>query len=527
MITNKNTQPAQTEKIKITRDSGANVSLLKRLEKEGYVQIFDVMLENGREDKKVKNKIKPVGVWNHARWGECVWGGDGNEYENILQVVGKENIEDAMYLEAHLRSGNDYFVTEDKDDILSKKDKLLKQFGIKVVSPEELKKIVEKLFDKTQKTGIPAEWREVKLGEVLEKIIDNRGKTPATTDFGYELLEVNAVTDISKHPDYSKIRKFVSEDTYKTWFRAGHPQRGDILVPTVGTIGNVAILKESRGVIAQNIIALRINEENSNDYIYYFLKSPLGKNSVLSLDIGGVQPSVKVPHLLNLEFLLPPLPEQKAIAEVLSSLDDKIDLLHRQNKTLEDMAQALFRKWFVDEVDKRWKEVRLGDFFPVITGKKDANYSTDDGEYPFFTCAQNISYAPDYSFDGKAILLAGNGDFNVKRYEGKFEAYQRTYVLIPYEEKYFGFLYTLIKFYLDEITGGAQGSVIRFITKGMITNFIFLLPKMNFDDKLEQLNEIYSKVDFNQSQIRTLENLRDTLLPKLMSGEVRVVRVKF
>ena len=189
---------------------------------------------------------------------------------------------------------------------------------------------------------------------------------------------------------------------------------------------------------------------------------------------------------------------------------------------MEDMAQALFRKWFIDGADEEWKEVKLGDFFPVITGKKDANYSTDNGEYPFFTCAQGISQASDYSFDGKAILLAGNGDFNVKRYEGKFEAYQRTYVLIPYEGKYFGFLYTLIKFYLDEITGGACGSVIRFITKGMITDFTFSVPKTNFDKKLEQMNEIYSKVDSNQAQIRTLENLRDTLLPKLMSGKVRV-----
>jgi type I restriction enzyme S subunit len=125
---------------------------------------------------------------------------------------------------------------------------------------------------------------------------------------------------------------------------------------------------------------------------------------------------------------------------VLSSLDDKIDLLHRQNKTLEQMAETLFRQWFVEEDGEDWGEGVLGDFFIVKTGKKNSNYGTDDGKYPFFTCSQKSILAPDYSFDGNAILLAGNGDFNIKRYSGKFEAYQRTYVLMPHEKKYFGFL---------------------------------------------------------------------------------------
>ena len=164
----------------------------------------------------------------------------------------------------------------------------------------------------------------------------------------------------------------------------------------------------------------------------------------------------------------------------------------------------------------------LGNFFPVVTGKKDANYSTENGQYPFFTCSQRILKAPGYSFEGKAILLAGNGDFNVKRCDGKFEAYQRTYVLIPFQEKYFNFLFVLIKYFLAEITGGHQGSVINFITKGMITDFRVQIPNNDFQDKLSIFDRIFDKIDFNYVQIRTFEKLRDTLLPKLMSGEVRV-----
>ena len=231
---------------------------------------------------------------------------------------------------------------------------------------------------------------------------------------------------------------------------------------------------------------------------------------------------VQTNEIINYNFSLPPLPEQKAIAEVLSSLDDKIDLLQKQNQTLENIAQTLFRKYFIQNKKKDWEEMKLGQFFPIVTGKKNANHSTTNGKYPFFTCSQNTLKSPNYSFNGKAILLTGNGDFNVKRYEGKFEAYQRTYVLIPYKEKYFGFLFTLIKSFLTQITGGAQGSVIRFITQGMIADFKFLFPKTNIDKKLEQINNIYTKVDSNDKQIQTLEKLRNSLLPKLISGKIRV-----
>src|SRR5699024_9519445 len=94
----------------------------------------------------------------------------------------------------------------------------------------------------------------------------------------------------------------------------------------------------------------------------------------------------------------------------------------------------------------------------------------------FFTCAQDISYTDDFSFDDHAILVAGNGDFNVKRFKGKFEAYQRTYVLIPSDENLTGLLYHLINHYLKNIVSGYKGSVINYITKGMIEDFKFPFP---------------------------------------------------
>lgn len=110
---------------------------LKTLEKQGYIEIYDVKLENGRENKKVKEKILPVLVLGHTRLDECILAGEDTIYEDVRKIIGRENIKDAMHLEAHIRNGHDYFVTEDTD-FLKVRDVLQKRFTIKIVTPDEL-----------------------------------------------------------------------------------------------------------------------------------------------------------------------------------------------------------------------------------------------------------------------------------------------------------------------------------------------------------------------------------------------------
>lgn len=108
-----------------------------------------------------------------------------------------------------------------------------------------------------QNSTIPNGWKMTTLGEVAEKIVDNRGKTPPITIFGFELLEVNTISENQRTPDYSKVTKFVDEKTFKSWFRTGVILENDILIPTVGTTGNISFSNVARGSIAQNLIALR------------------------------------------------------------------------------------------------------------------------------------------------------------------------------------------------------------------------------------------------------------------------------
>ena len=193
-------------------------------------------------------------------------------------------------------------------------------------------------------------WKEYRLGDCIEFIIDNRGKNPPLSNNGYELIETISINSENKYPDYSKISKFVSKDTYNNWFRKGHPKKGDILISTVGAnIGRVSIMNENRGCIAQNLIGLRTDKEKLvPDYLYYFLIKKSTQHTLSSLNIGSAQPSIKVPHLLNILINVPNIQRQEEIANILSSLDEKIELNTQINQTLEQIAQALFKSWFVD-----------------------------------------------------------------------------------------------------------------------------------------------------------------------------------
>jgi type I restriction enzyme S subunit len=360
--------------------------------------------------------------------------------------------------------------------------------------------------------------------DLLSNIVDNRGKTCPTSASGIALIATNCIKNDNLYPVYENVR-YVSDETYKNWFR-GHPAPGDFIFVTKGTPGCVCLVPPKVDFcIAQDMVAIRADSKKVDpNFLFAVLRSTDIQGEIENLHVGTL-----IPHFKKGDFdkLLIPLPKrdlQEYIGEQYFTFSAKIDLLHRQNKTLEGMAEALWRKMFVEEAKTGWPRKSLGDFFPIKTGKKDANYSTGDGQYPFFTCSQSVLNSPGYSFDGHAILLAGNGDFNLKRYKGKFEAYQRTYVLIPHNELEVGYLYYGMRYYLDDITMGHCGSVINFITKGMIENFhLLIMPDTSiFNEVCRRLNEINEKIDSNDLQIRTLRRLRDTLLPKLMSGEVRV-----
>ena len=145
------------------------------------------------------------------------------------------------------------------------------------------------------------------------------------------------------------------------------------------------------------------------------------------------------------------------------------------------------------------------------------------GLYPFFTCAQEPLLAPSYSFDCDAVILAGNGDFNVKLYRGQFEAYQRTYVLSPNNKDYLFLLFHAVSNSMTKLAQGASGSTIKFLTKGMIANIPVFCPDEQTLCKFNGLlNAIQRQIEVLKSTVANAIEARDRLLPKLMNGEIEV-----
>ena len=152
-----------------------------------------------------------------------------------------------------------------------------------------------------------------------------------------------------------------------------------------------------------------------------------------------------------------------------------------------------------------WTEAKLGEICSIKTGDKDVNEGSLNGEYPFFTCSKDVYRFATYSFEGKAILVAGNGNFNIKKYCGKFEAYQRTYVLQNFGSDY-DYLYYYLSGNLDELTKDNRGSTVRYIRIGNLTEFNVRIPPMNEQHRIvEKLEELFSELDAGVKALKTAQ----------------------
>lgn len=310
-------------------------------------------------------------------------------------------------------------------------------------------------------------------------------------------------------------------------------QVGDVLVSNIRPYFKKIWFAEFNGGCSNDVLVLRAKDGISKKFLYYVLTDDTFFNYSMLTSKGTKMPRGDKAAIMKYEVPGFTYKEQEKIAKILEAFDKKIQLNSNINDNLEQQAQAIFKSWFIDyepfngKIPSTWKEYRLADFLPVVTGKKNANVSSDNGHYPFFSCSQNIAWTDNYSFEGNAILVAGNGDFNVKWYNGKFEAYQRTYVLIPYNPRYSSWLYYAVKYNLAKITSAARGSVIRFITKGNLENFSFLAPReLDKYEIIDTFSTINHAIEQRVQENYRLQALRDNLLPRLMSGEIDISDIK-
>ncbi|WP_304262918.1 restriction endonuclease subunit S [Phascolarctobacterium succinatutens] len=378
-------------------------------------------------------------------------------------------------------------------------------------------------------------WEKVKLEDLCVSITDGDHQSLPLSEKGIPFIVIADINRINRI-EFDKAR-YVPVDYYKNLDKKRKPQKGDVLLTVKGSFGiPVYVDTDNPFVFQRDIAIMKCNEKINSMFLFYYMKTREFYLYADAVAIGAAQRAITLKTLKNTVITLPSLVYQNRIAELLVPYDKLIENNQKQIKLLEEAAQRLYKEWFVDlhfpgyedvevvyGVPEGWRKANLPEIAPIVTGKKDANFGTVNGKYLFFTCAQEPIKAPSYSFDCNAVILAGNGDFNVKLYRGQFEAYQRTYVFSPYNSKRLYLLYYAVKESMRQLFQGASGSTIKFLTKRMLEEILVFVPDKEVLDLFNQNCELFqSKIEALKAQITLAQEARDRLLPKLMSGEIEV-----
>ena len=415
-------------------------------------------------------------------------------------------------------------------------------------------------FQQTEIGKVPEDWKVDRIEPYLDKIIDYRGKTPKKSTFGIKTLSAKSIKN--GRIDYSKTY-FISEETFKKWERRGKPKVGDVLLTTEGPLGEVAQLDRENVAISQRLLVLRgKNGLLDNTYLKYYLMSSIGQHELLSRSTGTTVQGIKQSEFRQILIILPPFSEQKAIARILSSLDDKIKLNQRMNKTLEAIAQAIFKRWFIDfefpneegkpykssggemvyneelgkEIPKGWKVGMIKDEFNLVMGQSPPGktYNEHGEGVPFFQgrtdfgfrypnkrmyCTEPKRFAQ--KDDTLVSVRAPVGDLNMA-----FEncCIGRGLAAIRHKTGSRSYTYYLMSYIKKQIQSfESEGTVFGSITKDKFQSIRIIVPPreliMQFEKTLFPLDE---QIRNNEKQSLELSQIRDALLPKLMSGEIRI-----
>lgn len=321
-------------------------------------------------------------------------------------------------------------------------------------------------------------------------------------------------------------------------------RKGDILVSNIRPYLKKIWMADVDGGCNADVLVFRARKNHSSKFLYAILLQDAFYDYVMKGAKGSKMPRGDKEQIMRYEIAVRN-PAEYSIGKFIVDIMDKIAVLDRINFELEAMARQLYNYWFLqydfpdkngrpyrssgcrmvwDETLKReipegWSVLPISS--DIKTGREDANFATPEGDYPFFTCARQTLRCDTEAFCGGAILIAGNGDFNVKHYTGAFNAYQRTYVIIP-EGEYYGLSYFASMDKINSFKSGSSGSIIKYITKQDIENILITVPPASNVFSYGIINDCITECEKNSIQIEALQRLRDYILPLLMNGQVTI-----
>jgi len=386
-----------------------------------------------------------------------------------------------------------------------------------------------------------SEWKEYRLKDITTDIGDGIHGTPKYSEDGeYYFINGNNI---------SKGKVIIKGDTKKvnqTEFEQYKKPLSDrtILLSINGTIGNVGFYNHEKCILGKSACYFNLKDNVDKHFVYYTFLTDDFQSHLLNIATGTTIQNVPLKGLRESIILLPSLDEQKRIASILSSLDDKIDLLNRENVTLEAMAETLFRQWFIEEAKEDWEEKSLLGCIKLVGGGTPktsiSNYwdgnvcwlSGGDiaGNHKRFVYTSEKSISNEGLNNSSAKLLPENAMVvSARGTVGKYcllskpmAFSQSNYGILPVFDKCYFFTYLLVAFHIEEIQNAAYGSVFDTITTKTFEVVMVKLPHIDEIIAFEKsISPYFEKMKLNEQQIKFISKQRDMLLPKLMSNEIK------
>ena len=400
-------------------------------------------------------------------------------------------------------------------------------------------------------TNIPSHWKVSNMVNETEFITDyvaNGSFASLAENVRYKSEPDYAIlirlTDFNNN--YKGDFVYVDKNAYD-FLKKSKLEGGEIIISNVGAYaGTVFLAPKLYRPMTLGPNSIMMNFISGNMFYYYWLKSPMGKFLLDGIISGSAQPKFNKTTFRQMQVPVPPLSEQNSIASILSSLDDKIDLLHRQNVTLEKMAETLFRQWFVEEAKEEWENCVLEDLCSQINSggtpstKIETYYNGNINWYSTKELNDNylfesISKITQDGLENSAAKLFPKGTVLIAIYAaptvgrlgilGNQSAFNQAACGLIANDKICckEFIYLYLKNQRNELNAMASGSAQQNLNVGKIKTYPAFIPDDITMNKFKrEIIPFFEKIEKNAMQIRTIKALRDTLLPKLMSGEVRV-----
>lgn len=391
-----------------------------------------------------------------------------------------------------------------------------------------------------------SEWKEYKLGELTELI--TKGTTPSSLGGKFVEKGINYIKSEAVSYDGTLDRStFVCiDEAMHQKLKRSQLEKDDILFSMAGIfLGKNALVPDN--VLPANtnqaLAIIRLNKNKAYPkFIHYYLRQRSVIDFVNNMSGQSAQPNINFEEIKSIDIILPELKEQIEIASILSSLDDKIDLLHRQNKTLEQLAETLFRQWFVEKAKFDWEQQPLGKFVSIKRGGSPRpihDYISETGlnwlkisdvtgvDSPFiFEIKEKIKKEglnKTVFLKKGSLILSNSATPGIPKILDVDSCIHDGWLYFPKSKFSREFLYLFFNHIRPELLQLGNGSIFTNLKTDILKEYVLTIPDDHSLTKFdEQVKTIFEKLDVNTTQIRTINKLRDTLLPKLMRGEVLV-----